>query len=118
MESNEFYIKKEANKLVLTIISKTQTSVELDMEDAADLALDIQKWIDTQINPESLNEAQRESYQQNLSKLKLEKEMKRMFVDIFDTEYLETKFAKTYKLDALNREIEITAKRLNELKNK
>jgi hypothetical protein len=44
--------------------------------------------------------------------------MKRAFVDVLDTEYLETKFAKTYQLDTINREVEITQKKLNELKNK
>jgi hypothetical protein len=39
-----------------------------------------------------------------------------MFVDVLDTEYLETKFATVYKLDELNREIEITRKKLNQLK--
>jgi hypothetical protein len=39
--------------------------------------------------------------------------MKRAFVDVLDTEYLETKFATVYKLDALNREIEILQKKLN-----
>ena len=39
--------------------------------------------------------------------------MKRVFVDIFDTEYLETKFATVYKLDEINREVEILRKKLN-----
>jgi hypothetical protein len=47
------------------------------------------------------------------SKLELEKEMKRVFIDVFDDEYLETKFATTYKLDAINREVEILRKKLN-----
>jgi hypothetical protein len=51
--------------------------------------------------------------QQSQSKLALEKEMKRVFIDVFDDEYLETKFATTYKLDAINREVEILRKKLN-----
>jgi hypothetical protein len=54
-----------------------------------------------------------DAYNQAQSKLALEKEMKRVFVDVLDTEYLETKFATVYKLDALNREIEILQKKLN-----
>ena len=62
------------------------------------------------------NKEHKEAYEQGQSKLKLEKEMRRMFVDVLDTEYLETKFATVYKLDELNREIEITRKKLNQLK--
>jgi hypothetical protein len=57
--------------------------------------------------------AYEEAKAQNESKNKLHKEMKRVFVDVFDTEYLETKFATTYKLDAINREVEILRKKLN-----
>jgi len=54
-----------------------------------------------------------EAYEQAQRKVKLEKEMRRMFVDVLDDEYLETKFATVYKLDALNREIKILHKKLN-----
>jgi hypothetical protein len=54
-----------------------------------------------------------EAYQQAQRKLRLEKEMRRMFVDVLDDEYLETKFATVYKLDEINREIEILQKKLN-----
>jgi hypothetical protein len=39
--------------------------------------------------------------------------MRRMFVDVLDTEYLETKFDTVYKLDEINREVEILRKKLN-----
>jgi hypothetical protein len=48
----------------------------------------------------------------------VEKEMRRAFLDVFDTEYLETKFATTYELDALNREVQITQKKLEEQSKK
>lgn len=51
---------------------------------------------------------------QNPIKDELKQKMKRVFVDVLDTEYLETKFATTYKLDALNREVEVLRKKLND----
>jgi hypothetical protein len=92
------------NGLVLSI------SFKLDKEDAAELIKDLQAYVDT---PTFHNKAHKEAYEQSQSKLVLEKEMKRMFVDVLDTEYLETKFATTYKLDAINREVEILRKKLN-----
>jgi hypothetical protein len=92
------------NGLVLSI------SFNLDKEDAADLIKDLQAYIDT---PNLHNKAKEEAYQQAKRKLELQKEMRRVFVDVFDDEYLETKFATTYKLDAINREVEILRKKLN-----
>jgi hypothetical protein len=93
------------NGLVLSI------SFKLDKEDAADLIKDLQAYIDT---PNLYNKSHKEeAREQAQRKLELEKEMKRMFVDVLDTEYLETKFATTYKLDAINREVEILRKKLN-----
>jgi hypothetical protein len=105
-------IKHTKDKLILSV------SFELDKEDAAELIKDLQDFID---EPERLDTTgwskdKIESYEQNLSKLKLEKQMKRMFVDVLDSQYIETKFAKVYELDAINREVDITAKKLNELK--
>jgi hypothetical protein len=131
-------VKKTNDGIVLSL------SFKLDMEDAADLALDIQQYINQSIKKmEDKNDyvdipdlflnrptfkgikessidwkAYDEAKAQNESKNKLAEKMRRMFVDVLDTEYLETKFATTYKLDELNREIEITRKKLNELKNK
>ena len=50
---NEFYVKKDGDKIILTIVSKSETSIELDIEDAADLALDIQQYIQQYINSNS-----------------------------------------------------------------
>ena len=77
-------------------------SFQLDKEDATDLIKDLQNYV-----------AREEAREQNESKNRLQKEMQRAFVDVLDTEYLETKFATVYKLDALNREIEILQKKLN-----
>lgn len=89
-------VKKTNEGIVLSL------SFQLDKEDATDLIKELQNYVSKE---EAREQAQR--------KLELEKEMKRVFVDVFDDEYLETKFATTYKLDAINREVEILRKKLN-----
>ena len=89
-------VKKTNEGIVLSL------SFQLDKEDATDLIKELQNFV-----------AKEEAREQNQSKNKLAKEMQRVFVDVFDTEYLETKFATTYKLDAINREVEILRKKLN-----
>ena len=105
---------EQDNGLVLSI------SFKLDKEDAADLIKDLQAYVDTPTfkgvegsgnNWKALEEARK----QNESKNQLAKEMQRVFVDVLDTEYLETKFATVYKLDEINREVEILRKKLNKL---
>ena len=107
-------LKRTKDKIILSI------SFDVDKEDAAELIKDLQDFIDEpdELDTTGFTKEMLDSYEQNKSKLKLEKQMKRMFVDVLDSEYIETKFAKVYKLDALNREVEITQKKLNELKNK
>jgi hypothetical protein len=89
-------VKKTNDGVVLSL------SFQLDKEDATDLIKELQEFV-----------AKEEAREQNDSKNKLQKEMRRVFVDVLDTEYLETKFATTYKLDAINREVEILRKKLN-----
>jgi len=107
-------LKRTKDKIILSI------SFDVDKEDAAELIKDLQDFIDEpdELDTTGFTKEMLDSYEQNKSKLKLEKQMKKMFVDVLDSEYLETKFAKVYKLDALNREVEITQKKLNELKKK
>jgi hypothetical protein len=103
-------VKKTNEGVVLSL------SFQLDKEDAADLIKELQEFIQPQPKPidtTGWSEEKYKAYIQAQSKLQLEKEMKRMFVDVLDTEYLETKFATTYKLDAINREVEILRKKLN-----
>ena len=92
-------VKKTNEGVVLSL------SFQLDKEDATELIKDLQAYVG--------NSALEEARAQNESKNKLRKEMERAFVDIFDTEYLETKFATVYKLDEINREVEILRKKLN-----
>jgi hypothetical protein len=106
-------VKKTNEGVVLSL------SFQLDKEDATDLIKELQAYVDRPkfkgIDESKVDwdKNKIDAYNQAQSKLALEKEMKRAFVDVLDTEYLETKFATVYKLDALNREIEILQKKLN-----
>jgi hypothetical protein len=103
-------VEKERDRVFITITS------QLDREDVYDLVSDLNKWLDDTVQtPTFHNKEHKEAYEQAQSKLKLEKDMKRYFVDVFDSEYIE-KMTKVYELDALNREIQITKKKLKELK--
>lgn len=105
-------VKKTNEGVVLSL------SFQLDKEDATDLIKELQQFVDRPtfkgIKDSDIDwKAYEEAKAQNESKNKLAKEMQRVFVDVLDTEYLETKFATTYKLDAINREVEILRKKLN-----
>ena len=98
-------VKKTNEGMILSL------SFQLDKEDAADLIKQLQEYVNPKVTFH--NKAHQESFEQAQSKLKLQKEMQRAFVDVLDTEYLETKFATVYKLDEINREVEILRKKLN-----
>ena len=105
-------VKKTNEGVVLSL------SFQLDKEDATELIKDLQAYVDRPtfkgIKESSIDwKAYDEAKVQNESKNKLAEELRRCFVDVLDTEYLETKFATTYKLDAINREVEILRKKLN-----
>jgi hypothetical protein len=105
-------VQKERDRVFITLTS------QLDREDVYELVSDLHKWLDDTVETPPVkfhNKAHTEAFEQAQRKLQLEKEMKRMFVDVLDTEYLETKFATVYKLDEINREVEILAKKLNKL---
>lgn len=89
--ANEFYVKKNGDKIILTIISKTETSIELDIEDAADLALDIQQYIQQYINKQ-------EAKSQNDSKNKLSADMNK---------WINNHFGDMYDLDPAEREVRV-----------
>ena len=110
--NNMLEVKKTNEGVVLSL------SFQLDKEDATELIKDLQQFVDRPtfkgIKDSDIDwKAYEEAKSQNESKNKLRKEMERVFVDVFDTEYLETKFATTYKLDAINREVEVLRKKLN-----
>lgn len=129
-------LNKDKNKIALSI------TTQLDREDVYELVSDLQKWLDDTIelpkfkgiSEDNVKEAweysnelrkgpvteallnariKKEAKEQNDAKNRLAEEMRRMFVDVLDTEYLETKFATVYKLDEINREVEILRKKLN-----
>jgi len=73
--NTEFRMSRLGNKVYLNI----PASVELDEYALEELILDLKNHL---YNIKALNEAE----QQNASKLELEKKMKEVFVDIFDTD--------------------------------
>jgi hypothetical protein len=110
--ANEFYVKKDGDKIILTIVSKSETSIELDIEDAADLALDIQQHIDNWLYNEK---AKKEAKVQNDSKNKLGIDMNKWIDNHFGSKYdldpierevkereIEKLFGQVYKVDLIN----------------
>ena len=91
MASNEFYVKKDGDSIVLTIVSKSETSIKLDIEDAADLALDIQQYINQYINKQ-------EAKEQNDSKNKLSAHLNK---------FVENHYGKVYNLDPITKEVSV-----------
>jgi hypothetical protein len=117
--ANEFYVKKEGDKIILTIVSKSETSIELDIEDAADMALDIQQYIQQYINQNSndayAEKAKMQSKAQNDSKNKLTLDINKWIDNHFGSNYdldpieravkereIEKLFGETYKIDLIN----------------
>ena len=114
--ANEFYVKKQGDKIILTIVSKSETSIELDIEDAADMALDIQQYIQKYIDKESYNEkAKKEAKAQNDSKNKLSADINKWIDNHFGSKYdldpieravkerdIEKLFGDVYKVDLIN----------------
>jgi hypothetical protein len=120
--ANEFYVKKDGDKIILTIVSKSETSIELDIEDAADLTLDIQQYINQYINDKSnavYNEkAKMQSKEEHAQKIKLAIEMNKWVNNHFGDKYdldtierevkqkeLEKEFGEVYKIDLINNKV-------------
>ena len=117
--ANEFYVKKEGDKIILTIVSKSETSIELDIEDAADMALDIQQYIQQYINQNSKDayneKAKMQAKAQNDSKNKLTADMNKWIDNHFGSKYdldpieravkereIEKLFGDVYTIDLIN----------------
>jgi hypothetical protein len=120
--ANEFYVKKDGDKIILTIVSKSETSIELDIEDAADLALDIQQYIQQYINQNASDvyneKAKMQSKEEHAQKTKLAIEMNKWVNNHFGDKYdldtieravkereLENQFADVYKIDLINNKV-------------
>lgn len=115
-------INKEKDKIVLSLVT------QLDREDVYDLVSDLQKWLDETvelpkfkgISADKVREAKAytEAKAQNQSKNQLAADMRRVFVDLFDSEYIE-KMAKVYELDPKTKEVIVKDKKLkDERRNK
>ena len=112
-------INKDKDKVILSLVT------QLDREDVIELIDDLKEWVkDTQplpkfegISEEKVREAKAytEAKAQNESKNRLASEMRRVFVDLFDGEYIE-KQAKVYELDPKTKEVIVKSKKLNESK--
>ena len=119
MENKQFYVKKDGDKIILTIVSKSETSIELDIEDAADMALDIQQYIQQYINQNSndayAEKAKMQAKAQNDSKNKLTFDINKWIDNHFGSKYdldpieravkereIEKLFGETYKIDLIN----------------
>jgi hypothetical protein len=105
-------VEKERDRVFITITS------QLDREDVYQLVSDLNQWLeDTVQKPKFHNKAHEEAYEQAQSKLKLEKDLKRYFVDVFDSEYIQ-KMATVYELDPINKEIITKTKKLKDERRK
>jgi len=76
--NTEFTLARDKNKVYLSI----KATAELEEYDLEALVLDLQHHL---VNIKAYNEAK----EQNASKLKLEKELREIFVDIFNTDGVE-----------------------------
>jgi len=105
-------VEKERDRVFITITS------QLDREDVYQLVSDLNQWLeDTVQKPKFHNKAHEEAYEQAQSKLRLEKELRRCFVDVLDTEYIQKELT-LYQLDPINKEVITKTKKLKDEKRK
>jgi hypothetical protein len=117
---------------------------EIDREDVRDIVDDLNQWLEDTVEvpkfkgiseekvrealrydnqnagPSDLkfhNKAHEEAYQQAQSKLKLERDLKRYFVDVFDSEYIQKELT-SYQLDPINKEVITKTKKLKDERRK
>jgi len=116
-------IQKRKNSILLTIVK------ELDKEDVYQLHSDLGKWLEEtaelpkfkgftqeQIQTaweSSSSKAYREAKEQNDSKNKLAEEMRRCFIDLLESEYVQKELT-TYQLNPMTKEVEIKTKKLKD----
>jgi hypothetical protein len=106
-------LQKDKDNVLLSI------TTHLDREDVQELVTDLNKWLEDTLEIPKFKgideRVVREAWEQAQSKLRLEKEMRRVFVDLFDSEYME-KMATVYELDPKTKEIIVKDKKLKECK--
>jgi len=122
-------LQKERDRVFITITS------QLDREDVYQLHSDLGKWLDETlpkfngISEDKVKEAfeapglhfhnkeHKEAYEQAQSKRKLEEQLKRCFVDVLDSEYIQKELT-TYQLDPISKEVIIKTKKLKDDRKK
>lgn len=120
-------VQKTKDKVILSI------TTELDYEDVQDLVLDLQAWLIenqplpkfTGISEQKIKEAvdwtnskeYKEAKWQNDSKSELSKEMRRCFVDLLDSEWIQKELT-TYELDPKDRAIIVKKTKLKDERKK
>jgi hypothetical protein len=86
----EFYVKKDGNKIILTIREIKETKVELDIEDIQQLNSDLYLFLTNQSAPSGLqfhNKEHYEAYLQNQSKNKLSEQIQRDIEERFGNRF-------------------------------
>ena len=71
----------------------------------------------TQSDMQFHNKEHKEAYEQAQSKIKLEEEMRRCFVDVLDSEYIQKELT-TYQLEPISKEVIIKTKKLKDDRKK
>jgi acyl-homoserine lactone acylase PvdQ len=105
-------LQKTKEKVILSI------TTELDYEDVQDLVLDLQSWlIENNTEDHTKSEAYKEAKAQNHSKNKLAEDMRRCFVDLFDTQAFQNELT-TYELDPKDRAIIVKKTKLKDERKK
>ncbi len=105
-------VQKTKDKVILF------TTTELDYEDVQDLVLDLQNWlIENNKEDHTKSKAYQEAKEQNQSKNKLAADMRRCFVDILDSEWIQKELT-TYELDPKDRAIIVKKTKLKDEKYK
>lgn len=102
---------KGKNTILLTIVK------ELDREDVYELVSDLNKWLEETLEMPKFKgideKAVKEAWEYSEKKNKLAEEMRRCFVDLLDSEYVQ-KELKVYQLDPITKEVEIKSKKLKD----
>lgn len=132
-------VQKERDRVFITLTS------QLDREDVTQLIEDLNQWlVDTDVKPkfngisedkvreafksesrldkvnsdlQFHNKEHKEAYEQGQSKRKLEEQLRRCFVDVLDSEYIQRELT-TYQLDPINKEIITKTKKLKDERRK
>jgi predicted aldo/keto reductase-like oxidoreductase len=132
-------VQKERDRVFITLTS------QLDREDVTQLIEDLNQWLEDTVEVPTFkgisedkvreafksesrldkvnsglqfhNKEHKEAYEQGQSKRKLEEQLRRCFVDVLDSEYIQKELT-TYQLDPINKEIITKTKKLKDERRK